>query len=290
MSKLTTDSRRDFVDILALDGFDLKTEFVRAYYNLFGESFPPEVDTYSYMGIDVDDDETHSFYEFIEANFEIIEFRGTAISLQDFNDEHGISFPVKLEEITMDGLLDLLEYTYNFALAIDSHPWTMSILNSLKATKKYCLSAADKICHKWVPKTKNGFTGQILVPANKDVERAAEVAPESVAYDLLGYDHRSLKGNLKAKRQILYSIFNDLEPNEALLKKLAPRPMNKLYDYANNYDLRHNNSTPEDKKFTPELAEISESELEEIYDTCRDLCAAAYLLLHNKEHYTGENA
>lgn len=125
----------------------------------------------------------------------------------------------------------------------------------------------------------------ILVPKNDSIRAAAEAAPESVAYDLINYDYREYKGDLQAKRQILLRLLDDLEPKRDALKAANKELANELFKLANKYNIRHNNSGVGGKG-NAEVEGITPEEQEEWYDTCRDLCAAAYLLLENRSQIT----
>lgn len=245
--------RKTFAEVLRTGGVDIKTE----YYSLHALVF-----------------ESDGLYEKMKLDFRGVWFAGTAVSLDDFNLRHGFSFTVPPTDPSLDDLLSFCEYCYNFACALPSPSYygtdcCMEVIDHIEVL-------ADQLDYVLV----DDDDLRILVARNANVQAAAEVAPAEIAFDLVKYDYRGYDGDLEGKRAILLRLIGYLEPKRKQLEALAKDVTNDLFFIANNLNLRHNNTDPHNAgKYKQVVADMDVTELEGWYDLCRDLCAAAILLL-----------
>lgn len=121
----------------------------------------------------------------------------------------------------------------------------------------------------------------ILVPKNPAATAVAEISGEETALAILMYNHHTSKGDLEAKRKILYSIAKEYEP-------LLSKPIDGFKDYfvkatnmLNNLDIRHNNK--EGKHKNNLVINLKNSELEKWYDELYQLILFCVLIKDNIE-------
>lgn len=121
----------------------------------------------------------------------------------------------------------------------------------------------------------------ILIPKNPAAASVAEISDEETAMAILMYNHHTLKGDLEAKRKILYSIAKEYEP-------LLSKPIDGFKDYfikatnmLNNLDIRHNNK--EGKHKNNLVINLENDELEKWYDELYQLLLFCVLIKDNIE-------
>lgn len=246
--------RRNFAELLRSGGVDIKAEYDSLHTLVF---------------------ESRSLYELMELEFRSVPFAGTAISLADFNKRLGVDYKDYELFPDLEFVLSFCEYCYNFALALvpreDLHK-----TDCCRQVMRHVVLLADKL--NCVLMDDDGV--MILVARNANAQAAAEVAPAEIGFDLVKYDYREYDGDLEGKRAILLRLIGYLEPNRKQLEALAKDATNDLFFIANNLNLRHNNTDPHNAgKYKQAVADMDDAELEGWYDLCRDLCAAAILLL-----------
>lgn len=119
----------------------------------------------------------------------------------------------------------------------------------------------------------------ILVPKNPAATAVAEIAPKTIAFAILKYNHASLKGQLEEKRKLLASIANEYEP-------LLDNPTSGFSDYftktnalLNNLHIRHNNKKGKHKNEV--LLNMKPEELEKWYDELYQLLLFCVLVKDN---------
>ena len=246
--------RKTFADVLRSGGVDVRTEYESLYELVF---------------------EQYGLYSIMEQNFRKVPFAGTAISLKDFNSRENANYIYYVGSPNLDFLLGFCEYCYNFAVALEPR---VSLKNSVhcKEVIKHINKLVDKLSYTLVD---DGGVW-ILVAKDSNIMAAAEVAPEQIGFDLIKYDYRGYNGDLEGKKSILLCLIDYLEPKRRQLETLARGLTNDLFFIANNLNIRHNNTDPQDSgKYKTAVARMDNKEIEQWYDFCHELCAAAILLL-----------
>ena len=253
--------RKTFAQVLQEGKVDIKRE----YYRLFSLFF------------DKDSRDHKSLYDIIANNFDEIWFRGTAISLDDFNEEHGFDFSKKPEDPTIDDLVCFSEYFYNLIIANGSD-WLLG------PNLAYYTHHVSKLLEHigYIQSTDNGIT--IFVEKDPVAISVAELLPEDVSYKVISYHHHSMNGNLNAKKETLLKLAELLEPKDKQLHNIDDKLKSDLFNAFNNLNLRHNNIDPNDKgNYRKYIAEMDKSELEKWYDEVYQMCLLAFLLLEQAE-------
>lgn len=114
----------------------------------------------------------------------------------------------------------------------------------------------------------------VIITVNDEAVAVAENAKNAnTALLVLKYNHFRIKGDLAAKKIILFALANDLEPERAILKSQA---CDDFFFIVNNADIRHNNTEKNGKSITNDL---SDPEIEAIYDLAYNLYLLSKLSL-----------
>ena len=95
-------ARRNFAEILKGAKIDLAREYARLF-NLFYES---------------KDDFGHTLYTECENEFLSMSFRGTCVTLEDFNEYYGFNFVAQPNNFDLDYLVEFCEYSYNLLVHV----------------------------------------------------------------------------------------------------------------------------------------------------------------------------
>ena len=214
----------------------------------------------------------------MEECFCLMPFAGTACNLEDFNERNDFDFEYGEYPKSLDDLLLFCEYVYNFAV-------NMNASNDCYSEKAFGVvrhigALVDKLGYRFV----EGGILWVLVPTNEEIEAAAEVAPPQAGNDLFRYDYRAYRGDLDGKRKILVSLATALEPHRLQLSEIAKGFTSDYFYLVNNLNIRHNNVESADSgKYKEFVAQMSDEELEDWYDTVRYMSATAFLLLEYGE-------
>ena len=100
-----------------------------------------------------------------------------------------------------------------------------------------------------------------------------------VAFDLIEYNHFTIKGHLAEKKAILVSIAGYIEPilNSKTLSSAGYKQLESDAGFVfNNFHIRHNNK--EGSKANDYIATISNNELEEWYDKAYELALSVIII------------
>lgn len=123
----------------------------------------------------------------------------------------------------------------------------------------------------------------LVVQKDAAATAVAEISPQKLAFLIVKYHHYTLKGNIAEKKSILLALGNELEPKREKLTSINRKLINDIFFMLNNLDLRHNNRTAGDKNYKENVANMSESELEDWYDELYQMILLAMLELDQQE-------
>lgn len=124
----------------------------------------------------------------------------------------------------------------------------------------------------------------LVIEDKPEVTAVAEIVPESLALDVIRYNHRLLKGDLDAKKSILIALGSELEPRRKELEEKDKKLAANIFFMLNNMDIRHNNRDEKDpSKYKKYVADMNDTQLEEWYDELYQMMLLALLLLDNIE-------
>ena len=253
--------RKNFADILKSGKVDINKEYSRLYNLLYG--------LYDDGSI-----EGSSLYKQFNSQFSLIWFRGTAITLEEFDDEKGFFFEEQPQNFNVDYLVSFCEYFYNIS---------MGFMGSLSCPNpnylQFILLQINTVISAigYMPISQDGFT--VFVEKSQSAIAVAEIIEdEKLSYKTIYYNHHSMKGNIEGKKEILLKYANLLEPKQALLHSINPSLKRDLFYLFNNLNMRHNNIDSADKSnYKKYIKEMSAEQIEEWYDETYQMCLLAFL-------------
>lgn len=117
----------------------------------------------------------------------------------------------------------------------------------------------------------------LIIEDNAAVSAAAEVVENTVAKEILRYNHYSLKGDLKSKKEILRNLGDYLESNERTLSRIDSTLKNAIFHVLNKMGIRHKNAANDDN-----VAKVGDK-LEYWYDELYQMMLLAILRIDNDE-------
>ena len=261
--------RKNFAQVLKEAKVDIAKEYSRLYFIMFDE-----VDWSEQSGKAGD---TKTIHQFIGEAFPHFYFRDTALSLEDFDEEHGFFFEQQPKDFSIDNLVDLCEYSYNLLMqyqAVSRNPF-YGLYDKINVS--FIIEQIDKIIEKigYVESNIDGFT--VFVEKSPAAIAVAEMLPKDVSYKVISYNHHSMRGNLEAKKNVLLTLSNLLEPRRKQLKGVWASLEDDIFYAFNHLNLRHNNS---DIQY---VAKMSKADLEAWYDELYQMCLLAFLRLDHIE-------
>ena len=256
--------RRSFATILKEAKVNIQDEYDRLYA-IF-------CDKYLY-----DNGNNFSFYDLIEASFSGFWFRGTCVSLEDFNETYGFNFEKEPQNFNIDYLVSFCEYVYNLTMGyMNSQNAYGSFFNTQKIVEQI-FRLIEKIGY--MQSSEDGLT--IFVEKNQAAISVAEIVPKEISYKVISYNHHTYKGDLDSKREILVKLAYVLEPKESALSGIDNQFKSDLFYLLNTLGLRHNNLDPEGKQYKAFVASMTKEELEHWYDETYQMCLLAFLRIEH---------
>ena len=205
-----------------------------------------------------------------EKSFLNMPFRGTCLSLADFNESYGFDFKSKPKNFDIDYLVVFCEYTYN--LVNYSRNWYGYSYNNFFINQMR--KVLEMIDYEFIRDDETYV--DILVPRKQEAIAVAEIADKKIAYSILEYNHHSLKGNLEKKKAILKLMADDIEPQRKVLNGINKTLADNLFQMFQKF-VRHNN---EDNWF---IKNLSKENLEMCYDDIYQMWLLAKLEIDNLE-------
>ena len=252
-------ARRNFFEIINGSPLNLKAEYNRIY-------------TLFYQGTAYDE----AVVDIVDEVFEALpsHLRGRSISLSDFDETYGFSFPEHPLFFETDDLISLCEYVWNlgkgvlrFAHQLISESNYQSIEHLLKMITA-CMEDLQ-----YMSVSQEGIV--IFVPKNADVVSVTEIVKEELIISILEYHHHGLKGNLAKKKAILKLLADDIEGDRSKLRSINRTIENQLFLLMHKF-VRHDHSQ------TPHIATMTPHEIEQCYDDIYQMWLLAKLEL---DHY-----
>lgn len=232
----------------------------------------------------------YSVFRFVdEFCFKEWPYRSRYIDVDDFL--KALNFPMLVERAkhNVETHLTLIELLYNFwSLANNKFDddefegilkWQGNFYHIKEVMDKILEEYNHTICA-------NEDNDCFIVVENKpEVTAATEIMPTpELSFDVIRYNHRSLKGDIEAKKTILVRLGAQLEARRKELKSIDNRLSEDIFFMLNNVNIRHNNCASEDKaKYKEYVAAMRPDQLEEWYDELYQMLLLAFLLLDNQE-------
>ena len=216
--------------------------------------------------------------DFRALNFGNLPFRGTCISLDDFDDFYGYHFEKVPSEFEIDYLVSFCEYSYNLAIYNQGFGYILPTLNIGQPIQFYVQQVMKVVeAIGYMPNMQDGVTD--FVPKDQAAISVAEIVDSNLSYKIIEYNHHSMKGDLDRKKNVLIALADKLEPQRAKLKQINSLLESDLFFLFNTINLRHNNSDQGGKNYIPVVAGMNVDEIERWYDDTYQMCLLAFLEL-----------
>ena len=269
--------RRNFAQILKDAKIDVKVEYQKLYGMLYDRSI--QVSNTSWI----------SAYDEFSTYFIAFHFRGTCLSLDEFNDLHGFHFEKDPTNFNIDHLISLCEYIENLLIAYQcvplSYPYGYGNMPTKLIDVQFYLQQISQVIEKigYMQAEQNGLTIFVEKDPAAIAVAESEFIPESLSYRLISYNHYSMKGNLAEKKATLLDLANLLEPQRINLERIDKTFARDLFYAFNNFHIRHNNADPQSPKFKKPIGDLAKEQLEFWYDEVYQMCLLAILRLEHAD-------
>lgn len=210
-------------------------------------------------------------------HFTSFPFRGTCVSLDDFDDVYGYRFEEKPFDFNLDYLVSFCEYSYNLARNVPSDGLTTGLGETIHFYLCQIKLVVEKIGYM------ANLQGRVIdfVPKDQVAISVAEIVDTSLSYRVIEYNHHSMKGDLERKKGILLALADKLEPLRDNLRHINTSLESDIFFLLNSVNLRHNNADPSGVNYKPFVAKMTKEEIEQCYDDTYQLCLLAFLELDN---------
>lgn len=256
-------TRKNFLEVLKSAGIDIRAEY-RRLHKLFYESG------------------RMCLYDLCDAQFLRVPFRGTCISLEDFNQTHGFNYHVIPVEVNEDILISFCEYTYNLLVYMPDSPYDYyNGMSKQELYKKTLWDIIEKIGYHSIYDDQNGVT--IFVPKSQNVISVSEILPDPLSYTVIEYNHYRMKGDLEGKKDILLKLGHLIEPQKKELQSINQSLATTIFFMLNNLNIRHNNVQKDSPSYKEITAMMDNAVLEDWYDELYQLLLLAFLEMDNIE-------
>ena len=267
--------RRNFAQILKDAKIDIKTEYQKLYGMLYDRT------------IQVSNSNRISAYDELSERFIGFYFRGTCLSIDEFNDLHDFHFGKDPADFSIDNLISLCEYISNMLMGYQatqvSFGWNMAAAPVLINVQFY-LQQISQIIEKigYMQAAEDNFTIYVEKSPAAIAVAESELIPENLSYKLISYNHYRMKGNLEEKKAVLLQLASIIEAKRKELNQADKVLETNLFYAFNNLNIRHNNVNPELKgKYNAYVAQMPNDELEKWYDETYQMCLLAFLQIEN---------
>lgn len=254
--------RRVFADVLKGGGVNIEKEYYRLYDAFY--------------------DRRIGIHNSCAGYFMEMPFRGTCVSLEDFDEFYGFNFESNPTNFDLDYLIEFCEYSYNLVLYIpDFGAHNYGGINSKDSYIQQIEKVVELTNHQIVFDD-DGIA--IIVPKSSVVNLVSEIVPENISYKIIEYNHHSMKGNLASKQSTIKLLADQLEAKRTELKKQNGKLTDDLFFLFNNLNIRHNNIDPKSNSYKKTVADMTDEELEEWYDRTYDMCLYAFMTLDQADY------
>lgn len=253
--------RRNFAQVLKESKIDLKNEYLKFYNFFYTKS----------------NKTNNSIANIVAEKFVYFHFRGTCLTLKEFNETNEFKFEKYPQDFNEDYLINFMEYIYNFVVCLDNGFFGFDMRKDIFIQQ--ILRVIDKMGYMSIVEA--GVT--IFVPQDNCAIAVAtsELIPENLSYKVLEYNHHSLKGNIEAKRDALVKLASILEPYDKKLNEINKTFKSDLFQLLNSCNIRHNNKDKSSQHYKEYIAEMSATELEHTYDETYQMCLLAFMQLEH---------
>ena len=261
--------RRPFSQVLK----DAKVDIRREYDRLYGMFCIHRI-------ANIDGTEM-TLKEMCAVDFINFPFRGTCVSLADFDDFYGFHFEKAPFDFDTDYLIYFCEYSYNLVIYSRGLGTSSFFDGNINRVINHYNQQVTKVIDSigYMANTQDGITH--FVPKDQAAISVAEIVDPGLSYKVIEYNHHSMEGDLEKKKAVLLALADQLEPRRDKLKQINSSLASDLFFLFNTVNLRHNNKDPKGKNFVSLVSNMESDEIERWYDDIYQMCLLAFLELDN---------
>lgn len=255
--------RRYFAEVIQSGDFSVADEY-RKLYNLF------------YTNINYT-----SLYHECKINLLNCPFRGTCLSIDEFNIKYGFHFKKDFYNgnETLDDLVNFIEYTYNFVVLLSEKANGYGNQVILYKEQIAIIESSIGYMHQF-DETSQTY---IFVSISEAATAVSEIIDPELSSKVIFYNHHSMKGDLARKRDTLLKLADKLESQRSVLKGINHQLETDVFTLFNSINIRHNNSDPDGAYYKPYVASWDDDTQEEWYDETYQLILLCFLEIDNIE-------
>ncbi|WP_455530228.1 hypothetical protein, partial [Ruminococcus sp.] len=208
----------------------------------------------------------YSLEDFFDAfMFKTWKARGTCISCEDMREALNLDEILDSDDPTFEETISYCEYVANLIKLHDRAELKEGVHFYNTSVTVAIITNLNSIMD-WLNQEMVFFENEervLITEKNAAVTAAAECVDEELAYQIVKYNHYTLKGDISKKKEILLKLGSELEPKRGQLNsKLG----DNIFFMLNNLNIRHNNKSKKDKNYKEYVAKMKKNKLEEWYD------------------------
>ena len=209
-------------------------------------------------------------------------FRNHCVDVDDFLNTLDFDELKESASYDVDSMLTLIELIYNFWILseqkVNDDSGDFDCFGNYYHLKNVMDDILAQYNHMAYIDKKNNC---VLVIGNKpEVTAATEIVPDELSLDVIRYNHKSLQGDIEAKRAILLRFGAELESKRKMLNQINRQLEDNIFFMLNNLHIRHNNKSKKNpSKYKEYVAEMESARLEKWYDELYQMILLAFLLL-----------
>jgi len=257
--------RRNFAQVLREAKIDIELEYSMLYDLFFSDE------------INLDFGQITSVREAVDESFLSVWFRGTCVSLDDFDKKYGYNFVPQPQNFDIDYLVDFCEYIYNLCLAYycDTSMKYHYVIQHVRLLMSQIEKVIEEIGYMQIEEDRL----VIFVEKSAAAIAVAEIVPKEDAYKIISYNHHSMIGNIEEKRSTLVQLAMLLEGKRGQLNSINKDLESDVFFLFNNINIRHNNCDESSTKYKKYVADMDAEIMEKWYDRTYQMCLTAFLEL-----------
>ena len=209
-------------------------------------------------------------------------FRNHCVDVDDFLNTLDFDELKESASYDVDSMLTLIELIYNFWILseqkVNDDSGDFDCFGNYYHLKNVMDDILAQYNHMAYIDKKNNC---VLVIENKpEVTAATEIVPDELSLDVIRYNHKSLQGDIEAKRAILLRFGAELESKRKMMNQINRQLEDNIFFMLNNLHIRHNNKSKKNpSKYKEYVAEMESARLEKWYDELYQMILLAFLLL-----------
>ena len=211
--------------------------------------------------------------------------RGTCISCKDMRKTLNLDEIVDSDDPSFEETISYCEYVANLIKLYDKAELKEGVHLCKTSVAVAIITNLNSIMD-WLNQEMVFFEKEervLITEKNAAVTAVAEYVDEELAYQIVKYNHYTLKGDISKKKEILLKLGSELEPKRKQLSPINSQLETNIFFMLNNLNIRHNNRSKKDKNYKEYVAKMKKNKLEEWYDELYQMMLLAMLELEQVE-------